>query len=162
MNLSDYQWSRNPRGMHGSGTDHSLWDQWNLGWMKTVYEDNGGLQWAAYALEKGITPITRIFRREMSGKPFDDSLRAQYQEHLNYGVKWFEFYNEPNLPFEWYPGVELHHNNPNLIRDICENWLPWAEFIINNGAYPAFIPLSETSEDWGETTAWIKKLLKYM
>lgn len=162
MNLTDYQWSRNPRGMHDPGDNHSRWDEWQLGWMKVVLPDNGGLVWAAHALEKGITPIFRPFRPEFSGLPMDDTLCQLYVEHLDLGVKWFEFYNEPNVGYEWLPGANIDPNNQDLIRPLCENWLLWAEFLINEGGYPGFIALTETSESWGDTAAWMQSLLRYM
>lgn len=162
MNLSDYQWGRNPRGMHGPGDNHLRWEAWKLGWIKMAFQDNTGLGWGGFALEKGMTPICRIFRPQLCGKPMDDELRWQYQEHLNIGIKWFEFYNEPNLPYEWYDGVDLRPDNMELIQALCENWLPWAEFILNGGGYPGFMALSETTEPWGDTARWMNSLLQYM
>ncbi len=162
MNLNEYEWSRNPRGMHDPGNNHQRWADWGLGWMKSVFVDDQGARWAAFALERGVTPMTRIHRPNFSGQPMDDAMRAAYQTHLDVGVKWFEFYNEPNIPFEWPEGVDLRPDNPDLIRALCENWLPWAEFIINAGAYPGFMTLVENADPWGETTAWIISLCNYM
>jgi hypothetical protein len=162
MNLNDYQWSNNPRGMHGPGVNHQLWDQWKLGWIKTTYEDNTALDQIPFMLEKGMTPIVRIYRSQLSGRPMDEAIAGQYMEHIRVGARWFEFYNEPNLPYEWPPGTDINHNNQSLIEQLCENWLPWAEFIASNGSYPGFIALSETTESWGETTKWMMALLRYM
>lgn len=162
MNLTDYQWSHNPRGMHDPGDNHARWDEWQLGWMKVVFPDNQGVNWSAYALEKGMTPIFRPFRSEFSGVPMDEALQQLYQEYINTGVKWFEFYNEPNVGYEWRPGVDIFPTNLELISPLCENWLLWAEWIINRGGYPGFIALTETSESWGDTAAWMRSLLQYM
>lgn len=162
MNLTDYQWSHNPRGMHDPGDNHARWDEWQLGWMKVVFPDNQGVNWSAHALEKGMTPIFRPFRSEFSGVPMDETLQQLYQEYINVGVKWFEFYNEPNVGYEWRPGVDIFPTNLELISPLCENWLLWAEWIINRGGYPGFIALTETSESWGDTAAWMRSLLQYM
>lgn len=162
MNLTDYQWSHNPRGMHDPGDNHARWDEWQLGWLKIVHTDNQALQWAEYALAKNMSVIFRPFRPEFSGLPMDDTLRQLYVEHLDAGVKWFEFYNEPNIGYEWVAGTNVTPNDINLIRPLCENWLPWAEFIINEGGYPGFIALTETNESWGDTAAWMQSLLQYM
>lgn len=163
MNLNDYQWSRNPRGLHDPGDNHVRWETWHMGWIKTVFEGNEGISWGSFALEKGMTPICRIFRNAFSGVPMDDGLRGQFQAHLDVGIKWFEFYNEPNLGAEWPAGVTPNHNDiDGQIRPICDNWLAWAEFIINGGGYPGFIALAETSIDSGMTTFWIESILNYM
>lgn len=162
MNLTDYQWSHNPRGMHDPGDNHARWDEWQLGWMKVVFPDNQGVSWAAFAQEKGITPMFRPFRPEFSGLPMDEGLQRLYQEHIDVGVRWFEFYNEPNIGYEWRPGADISPTNPELIRPLCENWLLWAEFMINKGCYPGFIALTETNESWGDTAAWMRSLLQYM
>jgi len=162
MNLSDYQWSHNPRGMHGTGIDYWQWRQWGLGWIKLVYEDEKGINYAGHALELGVTPIVRVHRAVFSGQVMDDAMRRLYQDYLSMGVRWFEFYNEPNLPYEWWEGTDLRPDNLDLIRPLCDNWLTWAEFIINNGGYPGFTALSELATDWGNTTAWLVNLLQYM
>jgi hypothetical protein len=162
MNLNDYQWSLNPRGMHGTGDNHLRWDEWQLGWIKINTEDNGGLPWAQHALEKGVTPICRIYRNQLSGRPADEGMMRQYFDFINIGVKWFEFYNEPNLPYEWYDGVDLRPDNMNLVSSLCDNWLTWAEAIAGAGGYPGFISLSETTEPWGDITSWMKSITQYM
>jgi len=166
MNLSDYQWSRNPRGMHDPGDNHQRWQEWGLGWVKLVYEVNDPqhLRWAQFALENNVTPILRVYRNQFSGLPMDDEMRRMHQDFLNVGVKWHEFYNEPNIIYEWpnQDSVDLRASNIDLIRPLCDNWLAWAEFIIANGGYPASISLTETIESWGETTQWIVAICQYL
>ena len=103
MKLSDYQWSHNPRGMHNQGVMPlaKLQEQKNwalprlLPWMWAMLIFQGVL------LSHNITPVIRIYRPQFSGVPMDGALQSQFQQYLNVGVKWFEFYNEPNLGLEW-------------------------------------------------------------
>src|SRR5688572_13964557 len=104
MNLDEYEWSHNPRGMH-----------WDLGVpnVEVLREHQFGLcklvtlggppDQVRGLLEHNITPIVRVYRREPGNAPADPLL-SYYREHLGAGVKWFELYNEPNLKEEWPSG----------------------------------------------------------
>jgi hypothetical protein len=152
LQLSEYQWSGNPRGMHNIGayvpTNHSRITQLQLGWYKFVA---GGEEFAGdceWLLANNVTPVIRIYRVVPGAMPVDDTLRAQWAIYRQSGALWFEFYNEPNLPDPEWPGemrdrVSIH-NIDEVIRPLCENWLVFAEYIIGLGAYPGFPSFSET------------------
>lgn len=164
MLLSDYQWSRNPRGMHNQGRPsldmiigqrHGIMKLVSLG---AEYNDL-----CRQLLERNITPICRIYRPEHSGVPIDAQMMSEFRTYVQAGVKWFEIYNEPNLAIEWPPGANFDPMNiDGVIRPICDNWLVWAEQIADMGAYAGFIPLSEAGGGWENTTTWINQLLLYM
>jgi hypothetical protein len=134
-----------------------------MGWAKLVGLRDEYVDFALRCVENNITPIIRIYRPQHSGVPIDPEMNAQFQSYLRAGLKWFEIYNEPNLGIEWPPGRNFDPmNTREVIAPICENWLTWAEMIINGGGYPAFIPLSESGGGWENTTTWINQLLLYM
>jgi len=164
MKLSDYQWSRNPRGMHNQGpmSLEVLQDQ-KMGIAKIVGLGADYVGFAARLMDYNITPIIRIYRPQHSGVPIDPEMMGQFQQYLQAGIKWFEIYNEPNLSIEWAPGRSFDpRNTAEVIAPICDNWLDWAERILDYGAYPGFIPLSEANGDWELTRLWIDQLLLYM
>jgi hypothetical protein len=164
MKLSDYQWSRNPRGMHNQGVMilSKLIEQ-KMGIAKVVGLDAGFADFCRALIDRGITPIVRIYRPQHSGVPIDPEMLNQFSQYLQAGVKWFEIYNEPNLPIEWPPGQNFDPmNTAEVIAPICDNWLNWAEFILDQGGYPGFIPLSEAGGGWENITTWINQLCRYM
>jgi hypothetical protein len=169
LQLRDYQWSGNPRGMHNIGSYTPLnFDRYariQLGWLKIVA---GGEEFAsdcAHLLSMNITPIIRIYRPSPGAMAVDDSLRNQWIHYIGAGAKWFEFYNEPNFSDPEWPGPMRPRVNwrnvDEVIRPLCENWLGFAETIISMGGYPAFPALGETSDDNG-AIHWLDALLGYM
>ncbi len=165
MKLTDYQWSRNPRGMHNQGNPdpNRIFSQ-KFGWMKLVALGSDYVSLCPTLLANNVTPIIRIYRPTHSGVPIDAEMRKNFQEYLSAGAKWFEIYNEPNLGIEWPSGVNFDpFNTSGVIAPICNNWLDWAEFIIENGGYPGFIPLTEAGGGgWENTINWINQLSLYM
>jgi len=99
--LTDYQWSRNPRGMHNQGPMNidKLLEQ-RMGMAKLVGLGDEYVGDALKMVENGITPIIRIWRPHHSGVPLDAELERQFRSYLQAGLKWFEFYNEPKLHVE--------------------------------------------------------------
>lgn len=169
MQLSEYQWSHNPRGMHNEGAykpiNHDRLTQLNLGWYKLV---TGGEEFAndcAWMISQNITPVVRIYRASPGASPPDDSIRNQWGKYIGAGVKWFEFFNEPNFPDpEWPESMKSRVNAQNfdeVIKPLCESWLMFAEFIMNQGGYPGFFALGETSGESG-AIQWMDSLLGYM
>ncbi|MBL8154281.1 MAG: hypothetical protein JNM70_08870 [Anaerolineae bacterium] len=170
MQLSEYRWSGNPRGMHNTGSyvplQRERYTRLQLGWVKLV---TGGEEFAAdcgWMLANNITPVIRIYRPAPGAMPVDQTLREQWGVYASYGVKWFEFYNEPNFanpewPEDMVPRVD-HRNFEEVIKPLCENWLIFAEYIIGTlGGYPAFPALGETVGDNG-ALQWMDALLGYM
>ncbi len=168
MRLTDYQWSRNPRGLHVQRAlitplDYSRWSQPNFGWVKLVAAREEYVNDALDFMNMGITPIVRLWRPRFGAAPFNAELRALTDMYLNVGVKWFEFYNEPNLGVEWPEGFEPDwRNTAGVIVPLMENWLVWAEYIISRGGYPGFIPLAESDNLPFAAIHWMDAFLNYM
>jgi hypothetical protein len=169
LQLSDYIWSGNPRGMHNVGAyypiDRNRITSLQLGWYKFVTggeEFAGDCQWL---LANNVTPVIRIYRAVPGAMPVDDSLRRQWADYRSAGALWFEFYNEPNLPDPEWPGDMRSRisitNIEEVVRPLCENWLTFAEYIINLGAYPGFPSFSETVGPEG-ALQWQDALLIYL
>jgi len=164
MKLNEYQWSRNPRGMHNQGPMNleRLINQ-RMGIAKLVSLGAEYTDFCRQCLERNITPICRVYRPQHSAVPIDPQMMNEYIAYLQAGVKWVEIYNEPNLAIEWPPGRNFDPmNTAEVIAPLCDNWLTWAEVMIDNGGYPGFIPLSEAGGGWENTTTWINQILIYM
>ncbi|PJF23652.1 MAG: hypothetical protein CUN53_21805, partial [Phototrophicales bacterium] len=79
--------------------------------------------------------------------PFDAHWQRITYAFARAGVKWFEWYNEPNLGVEWQDGFDPDWRNfDGVIVPLMENWLNFAEFVISLGCYPGFIPLAESDD----------------
>lgn len=167
MRLDQYEWSRNPRGLHVrqvfvTPLEFERWSQPHFGWVKLVAADTEYVDDAMRYLSLGITPVLRLFRPRFGAAPFDRAMRDQTLAYLRAGVKWFEFYNEPNLPIEWPGGVDIDWRNPGIMGPLADNWLVWAEFIISQGGYPGFISLAESDDPKAAATRWMDTFLSYL
>ncbi|MCB9457740.1 MAG: hypothetical protein H6671_17280 [Anaerolineaceae bacterium] len=168
LQLSEYQWSGNPRGMHNEGSFKPFYPErctaLQLGWYKFVCGGEEYVPQCQWLLQNNITPIIRIYRATPGAMPVDDDIRRQWDQYLAAGCKWFEFYNEPNLSDpEWPAGIWVHHQNiDEVIRPLCENWLVFAEYMVSRGAYPAFPALSESANESDSAVLWMDALLGYM
>lgn len=173
MKLTAYEWSYNPRGLHNSGPfrplDVSRYTRLNLGWAKLVA---GGDEYADEAEElvaAGITPIVRIERTQMGAMSVPSSWYDTYQAYIDAGVRWFELYDEPNLDYAWPHDADGEpvmlvswQNVDDCIAPLMENWLSWAERLLEMGAYPAFPALAETGVAQRATVYWYDALLNYL
>ncbi len=167
MRLDQFVWSRNPRGLHVQRVliTPLEFDRWSLpgfGWVKLVSAETEYVDDAVEFLRRGITPILRLYRDRFGAAPFDRAMRDQTLEFLRVGVKWFEFYNEPNLGIEWPAGVDIDWRNQDIIRPLTDNWLTWAEFIISQGGYPGFTALAESDDPKASAVRWMDALLNDM
>lgn len=167
MRLDEYQWSRNPRGMHVKRVlvtplEIDRWSGMAAGWVKLVAADYEYVDDAREFISRGITPVLRLYRERWGAKPFDMQMREETLAYLEAGVKWFEFYNEPNLPIEWPPGVNISWQNSSIMVPLIENWLNWAEFIISQGGYPGFTALAETDAFDAAAVHWYNTWLDYL
>ena len=107
MRLSDYVWSRNPRGLHVSSIyqtplEVSRYGQIHAGWAKLMAAGYEYVDDAQVLMSMGITPVVRLYLGRYGAGPFDQNLRSIMDAFIAVGVKWFEFYNEPNLGVEYY------------------------------------------------------------
>ncbi len=169
MQLSEYQWSGNPRGFHNVGayypTNYNRILTLHLGWYKFVCGGEEFAQDCSWLISNNVTPVIRIYRSTPGAEPIDDGLKNLWRIYRNAGALWFEFYNEPNLPDPEWPGDQRafvdHRNYDGVIRPLCDNWLDFAEFIIGIGGYPGFPSLSETVGESG-AIQWLDTMLDYM
>jgi hypothetical protein len=167
MLLSDYEWSRNPRGMHNSDVfsynlDFGMYQRTRMGWVKLVVAGPELIRLLPQFYDLNITPIVRLYMPRVGADPMTRERAAVYEAYAREGVKWFEFYNEPNLGIEWPFGVEPDWRNARQIAALCENWLTWAEFIISMGCYPGFIALAESAERGVGAVQWMDAMLNYL
>lgn len=165
MNLNEYIWSLNPRGMHSAGNflDVSLMSRDQMGWAKIVALADGEVALAENAMNEDLTPIVRIYRERPGNAPVDAVALQQYQAYRTAGVRWFEHYNEPNLDVEWPNGANRNPNDVTVVGPLMDNWLAWAEFIISIGGYPAFPSLADVNDGTvQDTITWIRQMLTYL
>lgn len=165
MNLNEYIWSGNPRGMHSALNFLDL-DQLSrnqIGWAKIVALGDGEADLAAATIDRGMTPIVRIFRERPGNAPVDGLALQQFQTFRQAGVRWFEYYNEPNLDAEWPRGADWNPNNPSVVGPLMDNWLSWAEFIISIGGYPGFPAFADVNDGTNlDTITWIRRTMEYL
>jgi hypothetical protein len=165
MNLDEYEWSRNPRGMHSAINylDVAQLQRSGMGWAKIVALGDGEIGLAQSAQDRGMTPIVRIYRERPGNAPVDGLALQQFERFRQNGVRWFEYWNEPNLDIEWPRGVDFNPNNPGVVGPLMDNWLNWAEFIIGLDAYPAFPSLADVNDGTRlDTITWIRRMMEYL
>lgn len=167
MRLSDFVWSRNPRGLHvasiyQSPLEISRYSQIHAGWAKLLAAGYEYVDDAVNLLNLGITPVVRLYLGRYGAGPFDMHLRAITDAFISVGVKWFEFYNEPNLGVEWQEGFDPDwRDHDNVIRPLMDNWLLFAEYIVSRGCYPGFISLAESDNPRYAAVLWMDAFLNY-
>lgn len=160
MRLSDFQWSRNPRGLHVqriliTPLEFERWTRPRMGWVKLIASEYEYIDDSQRFLELNVTPVLRPYRGRWGARPMDNAMRDQILAYARAGVKWFEFYNEPNLDVEWPGGIDPDWRDfDNVIRPLAENWLLFAEFVISLGCYPGFISLAESVHPKYAAVAW--------
>jgi hypothetical protein len=168
MRLSEYQWSLNPRGMHTEGVyrgpkDRERTLRMQMGWYKFVVAGEDGLNDCVWCLSNNITPIVRVYRPRQLPAPPDDYLITVWRLYASIGVKWFEFYNEPNLAYEWPIGAPFDfRDRAQVIAPMMESWLSFAEIIIGLGCYPAFPALTEAATAAESAIFWMDAMLAYL
>lgn len=168
MRLDEFQWSRNPRGLHvisafQTPVEFSRYTNAGMGWVKLVCATTDFLDDAVEFMRLGITPIMRIYLGRYGAGPFSRDLQNITDPFIRAGVKWFEFYNEPNLGVEWPEGFNpTWQDTQNVIAPLMENWLNWAEYILAFGGYPGFIPLAEADTPDRSSVLWMDAFLNYL
>ncbi len=170
MNLQQYQWSGNPRGLHNDGPFKPFFIERyvvpRLGWAKLLAGANEYVDAVAQLVAHGVTPIVRIYRESMGGMAPPESWWSYYQQYIEAGCRWFELYNEPNLDDSW--GLDGENqvtwrDTQGVIAPLMDHWLAWAERIIELGAYPAFPAMAEiASDDDHATLHWLDACLHYL
>jgi hypothetical protein len=167
LNLDQYVWSRNPRGLHMKNGGHiddggAFLSSLKLGWFKIVSGESDFGRSAEACLKNNITPIVRIYRSRPGVMPLDDAMLKSIREYFAIGVRWFEHLNEPNLEFEWPDGTPINPNRMDLIAPMMDNWLLFAEMIIGMGGYPGFPALTEAATPNNSAPLWMDSMLGYL
>ncbi len=165
--LDQYQWSRNPRGIHNTAAflklNHPRYVQTRMGWIKLVTGGNEYLNDIPLLNANGVTPIIRLYEPKFGASQVTADQVAMTTQYIQAGARWFEFYNEPNLRLEWPDTVQPDYSNvATVIAPLMDHWLQWAEFIIELGGYPAFPALSETVGNFEDVTSWINATMRYL
>lgn len=172
MNLRDYEWFKNPRGLQNKGPFRSLDAQRYLrpqmGWAALVVGGDEYVDEAAELVDNRVVPIVRIHRSNPGAVPVPEDWYETVQAYLDVGVRWFELYSEPNTPGFWpqraggEPAVELTWENPECIEPLMDNWLDWAERLVKMGAYPAFPALATSGDRATSTVYWLDAFVRYL
>jgi hypothetical protein len=168
MRLDQYVWSKNPRGLHVKRAlitplDFTHWSKPYFGWAKLIPAGFEYVDDSQTFLSMGITPVVRIYVPRPGAMPFDAHLRDLTLQYINAGVKWFEFYNEPNLYIEWPLGVNVDWRNfDGVVRPMMDNWIAWAEFVASMGCYPGFPALAEADPLELAAVRWMDTFLNYL
>ena len=168
MRLDEYEWSRNPRGMHNESVFRIYPDRYRqikAGWVKLVSHDYEYVDNIPDLLASGITPIVRIYRAQSCGQPADADAYASIQRYVNAGVRWFELWNEPNLGNEWPSFLEPGLDPENIdvyIAPMMNHWIEWAERVIQMGGYPGFIALGPGAVRRHAATIWLRNMMAYL
>ncbi|MCC6614605.1 MAG: hypothetical protein IT320_14080 [Anaerolineae bacterium] len=167
MRLDEFQWSHNPRGLHVATIYETplpidRYQAMHCGWCKIIAAGYEYVDDCATLLSLGITPIVRLYLGRWGARPMDRFWRDIMISFASVGVKWFEFYNEPNLGVEWPEGFDPDWRDANnVIKPLMDNWLTWAEFTITLGGYPGFIPLAESDNPRYAAVRWMDAFLNY-
>lgn len=167
MRLNEYVWSRNPRGMHNKNAPIKMnldnLRATRMGWAKYAALDFEYVPDIQQLLASNITPIVRIWRPRFGAGIPDGKMNEAYSAYIREGAKWLEFYNEPNLENEWpYEQFPDYRNIAGSIAPLMENWLNWSEWVINQGAYPAFPALSEAVGESYDVLGWLNAMLTFL
>ena len=168
MRLDQYQWSRNPRGLHvfsafQTPMEHDRYSNPHMGWAKLLAATTDYVDDSVELMRRGITPIVRLYLGRWGAQPFDRHLQSITDAFIQAGVKWFEFYNEPNLGIEWPEGFDPDwRDHERVIRPLMDNWLLWAEYMVSHGCYPGFIPLAEADTLQRSSVLWMDAFLRYL
>jgi hypothetical protein len=168
VRLDEFEWSRNPRGLHVASIFQTplpieKYTAMRCGFCKIIAAGYEYVDDCATLLANGITPIVRLYLGRWGAAPVNFFFRDVMIAFRSVGVKWFEFYNEPNLGVEWQEGFDPDWRDMNnVIRPLMDNWLSWAEFTINIGGYPGFISLAESDHPQYSAVHWMNAFLNYM
>jgi hypothetical protein len=167
MRLDEYQWSKNPRGMHVTPNflkpNLDIYRRMRMGWIKLVPSKDEYLGDVKTFNQSGITPIIRIYFERPGARIADQMYINLLTAYVGAGARWFEFYNEPNLPIEW--PVQLppdYRDTQNVLAPLVSNWLDWAEQVIAVGGYPGFPALAETVGGGENVNGWLRAMMEYL
>ncbi len=134
-----------------------------MGWVKLVALGDGEVTKAQETLELGITPVVRLYRERPGNSPVDSAAYRQCDLYRSMGVRWFEYYNEPNLDAEWPWGADYNPRRDGVVGPLMDHWLTWAEYVVSIDAYPGFPALADNNDGhWQDTITWVDRMLTYL
>ncbi|MCK6580999.1 MAG: hypothetical protein L6Q98_23140 [Anaerolineae bacterium] len=168
MRLDEFVWSRNPRGLHvysiyQSPLDIARYTRMRAGWAKLIAAGLEYVDDAQRLLDLNITPCVRLYLGAAGATPFAGHWRSLVDAFARVGVRWFEFYNEPNLGVEWPAGIDPDwRDEAGIIKPLMDNWLLFAEYVVSIGCYPGFIPLAESDDLRRAAVPWMDTMLRYL
>src|SRR5258708_38537537 len=151
MRLDEYQWSHNPRGMHNIGAPANIIniDQLvlaKMGWAKVVSIEREAIPAVEAMVQRGITPICRVYRPQQGASAPGPDLYFAWSEYYKAGARWFELYNEPNFEIEWPVASPPSYSDlSGTIAPLMINSMDWADRIIEMAGYPPFPALAKKS-----------------
>lgn len=168
MRLDEYVWSRNPRGMHcisvyQTPLNIQRYTSTGMGWAKLLAVDTAFVDDAQNLLANNITPLVRLYVGRYGAGPFTPQLRSLVDSFARAGVRWFEFYNEPNIDVEWPLDFNPSWEDfDNVIRPMMDNWLVFAEYVASIGCYPGFPAMAESTVPQYAAVMWMDAFLNYL
>lgn len=173
MNLRDYEWFHNPRGLHNGGPARPFvlgrYTRPHMGWATLVAVGDEYEAAAAQLIEQHCMPIVCLHRPNVGAAPVPAAWYDIYRTYLEAGCRWFELYSEPNNPAMWPQNPDGQpltavdwRNTKGCIKPLMDNWLDWAERLIDLGGYPAFPALAESDALSQATVYWLDAMLRYL
>ncbi|HLU10255.1 MAG TPA: hypothetical protein VK003_11350, partial [Oceanobacillus sp.] len=81
MRLDEYQWSRNPRGLHVASAfqtpmEYHRYTNPRMGWAKLLAATTDYVDDSIVLAQHGITPIVRLYLGRFGAQPFNRDLQA--------------------------------------------------------------------------------------
>lgn len=172
MNLRDYVWSRNPRGLANEGPFKPFYlDRFTtprMGWALLIAGADEYLEEAASLIERSVTPVLRLQREGMAGQPTPADQWRILRAYHEAGLRWFEPLAAPNFDSAWplagaaTPGQVTWSDRERCIRPLMLHWLDWAEELASWGAYPAFPMMAASAASRSHSLRWIEACLDYL
>jgi hypothetical protein len=171
MNLRDYVWFNNPRGLRNKGPyapfEMRRYLRPRMGWARLEAGGDEYVDAAAALVADGCMPIVRIYRSNMGAMPVPDDWYDTYAAYVEAGCRWFELYDAPNLDDAWpldaegEPRVDVTWENAEeCIAPLAASWIDWAERIVALGGYPAFPAFAPRGDLADATVYWMDALLQ--
>jgi hypothetical protein len=170
MNLRDYEWFNNPRGLRNKGPyapfETRRYLRPRMGWARLEVGGDEYVDAASALVEEGCMPIVRIYRSHMGAMPAPEDWYDIYAAYVDAGCRWFELYDAPNLSDAWpldqegEPRVDVTWENVDgCITPLAESWIDWAERIVDLGGYPAFPAFAPRGDMAAAAVYWMDALL---
>jgi len=110
-----------------------------LTWAKLGDMGGSSLKPVPVLLGNGIMPVVRMFRERPYPGTLEPKQKETVQALIEYGVRYFERGNEPNLIVEW---KTWPYHWPTAFEQMARDWYEDAKFIADLGGYVAIDAMS--------------------